>query len=62
MKAYVVPTIKENPKMIVVHCGTNDLKTVKDHGKIADDILGLAHQSKTDNTVMISGILPKTII
>ena len=48
--------------MIVVHCGTNDLKTVKDHGKIADDILGLAHQSKTDNTVMISGILPKTII
>ena len=42
----------------IIHCGTNDLKTEKDHGIIADNILGLAHQCKTDsNTVMISGVM-----
>ena len=59
MKSYVVPTIKQNPETIVIHCGTNDLKTEKDHGKIADNILGLAHLRKTgNNTVMISGTVP----
>ena len=60
MKSYLVLTIKQNPETIVIHCGTNDLKTEKDHRKIADKILGLAHQCKTDdNTVMISGIVPR---
>ena len=59
MKSYVVPAIKQNPEAIVIHCGTNDLKTEKDHRKIADKILGLSHQRKTDdNIVMISGIVP----
>ena len=63
MKSYVVPTIKQNPEKIVIHCGTNDLKTEKDHKKIADKILGLAHQCKTDdNTVMILELCPETII
>ena len=60
MKLYVVPTIKQNPETIVVPCSTNDLKTEKDHGKIAENILGLVHQCKIDNnTVMISGIVPR---
>ena len=60
MKSYVVPTIKQNPDTIVIHCGTNDLKTEKDHEKIADNIQRLAHQCKTDNnTVMNSGMLPR---
>ena len=60
MKSYLVLTIKQNPETIVIHCGTNDLKTEKGHRKIADKILGLAHQGKTDdNTVMISGIVPR---
>ena len=60
IKLYVVPTIKLNPETIVVHCGLNDLKTEKDHKKMADIILGLTHQCKTiNNTVMISGILPQ---
>ena len=59
MKSYVIPTVKLNPETIVIHCGTNDLKTEKDHRKIANKILGLAHQRKTDdNSVMISGIVP----
>ena len=46
--------------MIVIHCGTNDLKTEKDREKIVDNILGLAHQCKTDNnTLKISGIVPR---
>ena len=56
-KSYVVPTSKQNPETIVIHCETNDLKTEKDRGKIADNILGFTYQCKTDNkTVMISGI------
>ena len=43
-----------------MHCGTNGLKTEKDYGKIADNIQGLAHQSKTNyKTVMISRIVPQ---
>ena len=35
-------------------------KTEKDHVNIANDILGLVHQCKPDNTnVMISGIIPR---
>ena len=63
MKSYVVPTIKHNPEIIVILCGTNDLKTEKDHEKIADNILRLAHKCRTDNnTVMISELCPETII
>ena len=29
MKSYVVPTIKQKPATIVIHCGTNDFKTEK---------------------------------
>ena len=60
MISYVVPTIKQNPETIAIHIGTNDVKTEKDHREIADNILGLAHQCKgDDNTVMISGIVPR---
>ena len=46
--------------MGVIHFGTNDLKTEKDHVKIADSILRLAHQYKRDtNNVMISGTMPQ---
>ena len=31
MKSNVVPTIKQNPKTIVIHCGINDLKTENNH-------------------------------
>ena len=42
-----------------MHCGTNDLKTEKDHVKIADKILGLLQQCKSDiNNVMVSEIVP----
>ena len=59
MKTCVVPTIKQNPETIVICCGTNDLKTEKDHGKVAENILELDHLCKTDNnTVMVSGIVP----
>ena len=58
MKLYVVSTIKQNPETIVICCGTNDLKTEKDHEMIADNILRLDHQCKTDNNiVMVSGIV-----
>lgn len=49
--------------MIVVSCGTNDFKTEKDYIKIANNILGLAYPSWTDdNNQMISGIVPEIAI
>ena len=54
------PCIKQDPEKPVAHCGTNDLETEKDHVKIADNILGLAHQCKTNNHhVMISEVVPQ---
>ena len=47
MKSCVVPTIKQKLVAIVIHCCTNDLSTEKDHAKISDNILRLAHQCKT---------------
>ena len=46
--------------MILIHCGTNDLKSEKDNVIIADNTLGLAHQCKTDNnSVVISTIVSR---
>ena len=39
MKLYAVPIIKQNPETIVIHCGTNNLKTEKNQVKIADNML-----------------------
>ena len=56
MKLYAVPIIKQNPETIVIHCGTNNLKTEKDQVKIADNMLWLARQCSNDNNNVISGI------
>ena len=52
---YIQPTIERAPSNVILHCGTNDLKTSTDHEQIAKNIINLAKLMKIDeNNVIIS--------
>ena len=56
MKSYVNPS-KEFNDLIILHCGTNDLRSNKLPNEIAKEIADLANELKTDkNEVMVSTI------
>ena len=58
MKDYVKPTMKYNPDFVILHTGTNDLKSNKSSEEISDDIIKLALDIKTDQSdIVVSGIL-----
>eukprot|EP00795_Rhopilema_esculentum_P009687 gene9687-biopygen2077 len=60
MNSYVCPTIKKNPKTIILHCGTNDLRRSQPACNIARDIFELARTLETrSNSVLISGLVPR---
>ena len=60
MGDYIRPSLRYNPDHIVIHCGTNDLKSNKDAAEIANEIIELANNAKTDsNAVTVSGIIPR---
>ena len=60
MKDYIKPSLKYDPDAIIIHIGTNDLRTEKEPTQIADEIINLALAVKTDeNEVSTSAILPR---
>ena len=60
MKSYIIPTKGFENDIIILHCGTNDLRSIKKPNDIADDIINLAMDMKTEtNDLMISGIVPR---
>ena len=60
MKSYVIPTKSFENDLIILHCGTNDLRSIKKPSDIADEIINLALDLKTEkNDLMISGIVPR---
>ena len=60
MKDYVKPSLKYNPALLIVHMGTNDLRTEKSQEDIAESITNLSRDIKTnENEVVISGIVPR---
>ena len=60
MNDYVKPAMKFNPDLIIVHVGTNDIRTEKKPEHIAEEIIKLALKIKTDeNEVAISGLIPR---
>ena len=62
MKDYIKPSLKYDPDAIIIHIGTNDLRTEKEPTQIADEIINLALAVKTDeNEVSISAILPRNV-
>jgi hypothetical protein len=57
MRDYVKPTLRHNPDLIIVHAGTNDLKSEQTSEEIALNLLNLVKEIKTTtNEVMISSV------
>ena len=61
MADHIKPTLRYKPDLIILHTGSNDLRSEKTVEKIAEDILQLAKDSKTtENEIIISGIVPRS--
>ena len=50
MKSYVIPTVELDPKILVLHCGTNDMKRKVEANIIANVIIDLALSMKNHKT------------
>ena len=61
MKRHVKPTNEENPKNIILHCGTNDINDESDPQNIAEEIVELAKSISKDcnSNVTVTGIAPR---
>lgn len=60
MKSYVIPTLKYEPDLVLLHCGSNDLRSQKSPEEIAESIVDLAKSMKKDsNDIIISGIVTR---
>ena len=60
MKSHIVPTKEQEPDVIVLHCGTNDLRKTEDVESIASNVIELEVSLKTEsNSVIVSGLTPR---
>ena len=61
MQDHVKPIIRDiNPQQIILHVGTNDLKTKRTASQIAESIIDLSISlKKNGNMVAVSGIVPR---
>ena len=60
-KCHVKPTTEENPKNIILHCGTNDVNDDSDPQNVAEEIVELAKSTSKDcnSNVIVYGIIPR---
>ena len=61
MKDYIKPSIARKPDMVVLHTGTNDLKSNQNSSDIANDIFNLAKNIKNSGTEVsiLSSLIPR---
>ena len=60
MNSHACPTIKRNPKRIILRCGTNDLRSQASAENIVEEIIELAKAMKTEeNRVSVSGLVAR---
>ena len=60
MMTYVKPAIEEKPDFIILHTGTNDLRSNDNPEEIANSIVGVAVSCKENGLeVVVSAILPR---
>ena len=60
MKDYIKPTIARKPDLVILHTGTNDLKSNQNPSDIANEIINLAKNIKISRTkVSISSLIPR---
>ena len=58
MHDYIKPTLKHNPDVILLHVGTNDLRSSKSAEDIANELINLSTSIKTEeNEIIISNII-----
>ena len=61
MHHYAKPSLEYNPDIIILHCGTNDLRSGKNADEIANDVINLASVIKTkENDIIISSITTRS--
>ena len=61
MVHYAKSSLEYEPNLIILHCGTHDLRGEKEPSEIANDIATLCNSIKNDrNEVIISGITRRT--
>ena len=59
MKHYVSPDLEKKPDLVILHTGTNDLKSVSSPEEIANEITSLALSVKEKgHQIAVSGIFP----
>ena len=57
---YIKPSLKYNPDLLILHVGTNSLRSNKTSEEIAEDITKLATEAKSNaKDIIISGIIPR---
>ena len=54
MKDYIKPTIARKPDMVILHTGTNDLKSNQNPSDIANEIINLAKNIKISGAEVTS--------
>ena len=60
MKTYIQPPLKRDPDRIIIHVGTNDLRSNQDPVTIAKNIIDIVKSSKTNkNEILLSSIVPR---
>ncbi len=58
MNSHACPTIKRNPKRIILHCGTNDVRGQTPAENIATEVIELAKSLQNrSNAVFVSGLV-----
>ena len=60
MKSYSLPSIEKKPDMLILHCGTNDLKTKNSEVEISEEIISLAKSVQSNGIdVLVSGLIAR---
>ena len=60
MEHYIKPSLKFKNDLLIIHTGTNSLRSTKGAEDIANEIMNLAKSIKNEtNEIMISGIIPR---
>ena len=60
IKDYIKPSIWWKPNMIILHPGTNDLKSTKDPSDITNEIVQSSKKIKSNRTeVVLSFLIPR---
>ena len=60
LNSYIIPVKKRSPELVIIHGGTNDLRSHQTAEQIGKSIVHLAEFARNEtNEVVISGIIPR---